>query len=189
MLLREDFQYKASNGIDVSYRLQYASSDRAHMVIIFSGNGTRFGFSNLAKAFKCNVLWIEDIFEGSEAYYLGHNSLLFSEAIIELINNQMDIFGLKVDDCTTLGDSKGGFAALYYGIKCNITNVVASAFISQPYKRLESFRPNIASLLGVNNKVYFNGLLRSLMEEDINSDRNIFLFFSKTDTCYIDHQK
>lgn len=74
-----------------------------------------------------DILWINDVFEGDNAYYLCQNMVFdIEKAVIALIEETLLSLELTKDQCTLLGYSKGGSAALYYGLTYDFKNIIAS---------------------------------------------------------------
>lgn len=88
----------------------------------------------------------------------------------------------------TLGASKGGFAALYIGVKYDYTNIVAPSFVSSIGERMAYFRTEIADhVMGEYDEStieLYNNLLRDAIISDKNRNKNIYVFLSVHDSFY-----
>lgn len=73
------------------------------------------------------VIWIKDDFGGHASYYSdGTAEDKVSQAVNSFIRAQLEKRGLSIDDCTLLGASKGGSAALSYAFAYGYKNIIAS---------------------------------------------------------------
>ena len=123
--------FEASNGVLVKYKHKPKKYDFRHLIIVFSGflktTPGNYDFANALNDCPCDIIWINDNFEGKYSYYLANNmDFKIETAIIELISVMVKSNKLTLKDVTVTGFSKGGSAALYYGIKLNISNIVAT---------------------------------------------------------------
>ncbi|MBS7838554.1 hypothetical protein [Wohlfahrtiimonas chitiniclastica] len=190
-MIENIFKYE---NIDVKYLFKSATSDKEHLVVIFTGFAEKYSFANVGQSFKCAVLWIKDDYEGMECYYLGKNSKLdFADAVNWLILSILQKYSLNKDQCTFLGGSKGGFSSLFIGLKYQYKNIVSSAPTSRIGDRMKRLRPAIANfVIGTENIDQgiesYNYLLEDLLKEELNFDKNIYLFVSEDDVCYKEHQ-
>lgn len=118
-------------GVELSYMRKPARYDAKHLVVVFSGfsgNGKpTYNHSNTLTLCPAEVVWIKDDFFGGETYYLCANGKFNIEAIVyEFITSILHELNLDVSDCTLLGGSKGGSAAMYFGFKYNFGNIIAA---------------------------------------------------------------
>ncbi|WP_018547201.1 hypothetical protein [Streptomyces sp. LaPpAH-108] len=114
--------------VPVEYRFRAADADVRHLVVVFSGLGAPNGYHFAGRslnALRANVLWIKDDFEGHYSYYLCRSMNFDIEATVHhLIESTMARLSLTHDQVSLLGVSKGGSAALYYGLKYGYRNIV-----------------------------------------------------------------
>ncbi|MDQ0865801.1 hypothetical protein [Arthrobacter globiformis] len=119
-------------GVTVRYKLRQAKQDRQHLIVVFAGvqQGEHdfYGFDgNALDNVKGAVLWIKDSFDGQNSYYLcAAMDFKIEGAVSALIDSTLDRLGLSAADCTLLGGSKGGSAALHLGLSHDYRNIVAS---------------------------------------------------------------
>ncbi|PWD86047.1 hypothetical protein [Ignatzschineria cameli] len=184
------------SGINVDYLYRPATSDRRHLVVIFTGFAERYSFANVGQSFKCDVIWIKDSYLNQECYYLGKNGELdFSEAVNSLICFYLGKLKLKKEECTLLGGSKGGFASLFIGLRYDFINIVSSAPTVLIGNRLAKDKINLADFIVGKNKINSSDVISKynnlIFNEIINSkeNKNIYLFLSKDDQFYDQHQK
>jgi hypothetical protein len=177
------------NDVVVQYKRRASRLDRRHLIVSFAGVGPLDGYEfdgPSTKESQANWLWLKDNFDGQHAYYLCRNmDHGIEDAVIELIDGELARLGLTRDECTLLGVSKGGFAALYFGIKYNFRNIVASAPQIYVGTHTRRHRPKIFAHLtgngGDREQVLLDALLPAAMAADEETGRNIYLFSSPND--------
>lgn len=120
------------HGVAVRFRFREPKEDRQHLVVVFAGvqpgKHDFYGFDGRAlDNVKGAVLWIKDSFDGSNAYYMcAGMDFKIERAVSALIDSTLESLELTRADCTLLGGSKGGSAALHLGLKYGYGNIVAS---------------------------------------------------------------
>lgn len=181
-------------GVKIKYKFKPKKYDNNHLIVVFSGFGAisefTYDFENLLQESNANVLWIKDDFFGHCSYYLC-NQMNFNieKAVITFINKQIKNLGLTKNNCSLIGFSKGGTAALYYGIKyCfkNILITVPQTFIGNYIKQ---DWPIIAKhMMGENFSSKevdkLNKIIMNLLKNDNDREKNIYLVTSKKDEQY-----
>lgn len=188
------------NYMDYSFKyiLKKRKYDNNNLIIVFSGFGSKsdftYDFLTSLKNSRSSVLWIkDDFFNNSHAtYYMDTlNSKGLEDAIINFIDCLLSHLELDRSNCTLLGCSKGGSSALYYGIKYNFKNILVSA----PTLLIGSSITGIANngkartcakfiMNGDSNQAKIEILdkkILSVIENDENINKNIFLISSKAD--------
>lgn len=180
--------------IILKYKEKPSSQDRRHLLVIFSGFklGPMTGYDfqgNAVNSYKGHVLWIKDDFDDLCSYYLcKHMDFSIEEAVINLIYKKLDELRLGFDECTLAGFSKGGTAALYFGIKYNFKNIISTVPRFKIGSFVSSSRKTVAShMMGdvnENNITILDNLLEDEISADNNLNRNIYLFSSEADIQY-----
>lgn len=124
-------QTQRIGGFTVTYRSKSGKYDTRHLLIVFSGFGAtgEFTYDFTAALTDCptEVIWIKDDFLGHASYYLcaaGNPGV--ADAVHAFISAQLAERGLSAADCTLLGASKGGSAALYFGLRYGFSNIIAA---------------------------------------------------------------
>jgi hypothetical protein len=119
--------------VNVKYFFWPAETSSEHLIVTFSGfNGNEANgepaYYNYVKQLAdvdCNRLFILDSYDKHPCYYLGKNDKLDYEttvtSIIHYVANQQNIPNTII----TCGSSKGGTAALYFGMKYNYGHIIA----------------------------------------------------------------
>ncbi|MEU5716760.1 hypothetical protein AB0G71_13400 [Streptomyces sp. NPDC020403] len=186
-------------GIDVSgpypveYRFSHARNGNQHLVVVFANFSVPgdYGWSNgVFDTLRSNVLWIRDRFHGKNSYYLCKGmDFGLEQSVAGLISNVLGSLGLTRDQCTMWGGSKGGSAALYFGLKYGFRNIVAMV----PQFRIGTYvlqYPSIAQhMMGEvteRNTMIIDDAIPSLVRAGANQTANIYLLSSPQDEQYKD---
>lgn len=182
-------------GTNVKYFFQPARQDRKHLLVIFSGFGSATSITydfrgDTAASCRSNILWIGDDFNGECAYYLCKDMQLdLEDSILSLIELTLSSLSLNRCQCTLMGFSKGGSAALYYGLKYNFKNIIASC----PQLHIGSYIvknwPKVAlNMMGPDYRQQdieqLDALLPNLIKNTNNKDQHIYLISSQNDEQY-----
>ncbi|GHH97443.1 heparinase II/III domain-containing protein [Neobacillus kokaensis] len=182
------------------YHFEPAASEsyKDKLFVIFSALGTKYSYlynyMNTLKDLPVNKLFILDDFGDQGSYYLGKNrDFSIETSVISLIQYIMRQNKILSENVTALGSSKGGFTALYYGIKYYFGNVIAGG----PQSKLGSFllqqanHPNIAEYIAGGSKesdrYYLDGLLLNVLNQPCDVSPNIHIFVGKDDHHYKNH--
>ncbi|MFF5791995.1 hypothetical protein ACFY5D_08110 [Paeniglutamicibacter sp. NPDC012692] len=185
------FVYK---GLSVIYKHRRSLQDRRHLLVIFSGGfGPRRGYDlngSVVDGIRADILWIRDNFDGDFSYYIrtGKRGALVAEAVAALIEKIRLERGLEKHHCTFIGISKGGTGALYHALANDYPNVITVS----PRMRIGSgnreLRPNVLKhLIGEDTDAgveELDSILPTLLANDPNRARNIYLFTSPSDGQY-----
>ncbi|MGO4326112.1 hypothetical protein AB4Z48_16515 [Cupriavidus sp. 2TAF22] len=123
-------QKRMVDGIEVTFRRKRRKYDARHLIVVFSGFGLgefTYDFEHALQDCPADVLWIKDQFDGHCAYYVCKDmDFSIEAAVFALIDAVLDELGLTKNQCTLAGFSKGGSAALYFGMKHGFDNIVAT---------------------------------------------------------------
>ncbi|MFD1211655.1 hypothetical protein ACFQ36_06320, partial [Arthrobacter sp. GCM10027362] len=176
-------------GVLVQYKRRAAKHDRRHLVVMFAGVRPLDSYEFDGRASRdslANWLWLKDKFDGQHAYYLCRNMDFGVErAVIALIDAELARLGLTRNECTLAGFSKGGFAALYLGIKYNFRNILASAPQVYPGSHTHANRPKIFAHLtgngGQEERDRLDRLVPDAVAADADTDKNLYVFSSPQD--------
>ncbi|MFW0179404.1 DUF6270 domain-containing protein [Rothia sp. P7208] len=116
----------------LKYMFRQGSSDRKHLLVIFSGfraKGT-LDFSGAAlSSIRHNVLWIYDEFgeDHQNSYYLmEHGTFSIRDTVDEFLNSVREELDLSWENIAYTGFSKGGTAALYFGLRHQVGAVIST---------------------------------------------------------------
>lgn len=191
-------------GFTFKYILKNRKYDTNHLIVVFSGFGTKssftYDFLNTLKSSRAYVLWIKDDFydNGKATYYIDpvySDSNKLEQAISRFLDKTLDFLNVNRENCTLLGASKGGSSALFYGIKYNFKNILLSAptlligssvagvIPKGPIKSPAKFM--LGSDLSSDNIKELDSRILNKIENDTDYDRNIYLISSKADDRYL----
>jgi len=181
-------------GVTVHCKTRPAKLDRRHLIVMFAGirpiDSYEFDGRGSSHS-QANWLWLKDDFGGQYSYYLC-NGLDFSveRAVVAAIEAELERLGLSREECTLVGFSKGGFAALYLGLKYDFPNIVASAPQLYVGSHTNKHRPVIYRHLTSTGDDAERRLLDRLIPDavaaDSRRDRNIYVFSSPQDQFHFE---
>lgn len=169
--------------------------DSNQLIITFpafagSNQSPQYNYIRTLKNCNCNRLFILDDYGPRGSYLIGKsgdNSI--EEAVISLIKDICEEYTIKMEDVITHGTSKGGYCALYYGIKYNFGYVIAGA----PQTRLGdylSYFPEISDYIAGGHEPkdisYLNSLVYNLIQ-DADEFPEIYIQVGKGDHHYQNH--
>ena len=183
------------------YKIKYILEKNVStdLIVIFSactrkGIKARYNYMNTLKDIKCNKLFILDDY-GDDArgvYYLGkQGDFSLAKGVSELIKQ----IYVKLDAKTKIyiGSSKGGYAALYFGLKDGADFVIAGA----PQYNLGNFVNDqggyhilkyICGDISEKSVNQLNGLLKNEIENACKSKiPKVYLHYSKNEFTYAEH--
>ncbi|WP_146065577.1 hypothetical protein [Arthrobacter pityocampae] len=142
---------------------------------------------------RSHILWVFDDFGPEYSYYLCHERRFeIQRAVVELIRIFKRSLGLHDTDCTAVGMSKGGTAAIMVGIEAGCSNIVASSpqiAIGDYLKNRKRF-PIIEFMSGKGDDSdvqWLNRLVVDRITADPERSRNFYLLTSPYDPHCIDY--
>ena len=182
---------KHKNGVKYIYRNN--GSDK--LLVVFSGIGGDYNYRRSLKNSSWDQLYIKDSWAKGLSYYLyekgsNHPEVLTSDFINDFL------FTRNYSKIVSLGSSKGGSAALYYGIKHNFNEIVCGAcqykvgdYIAIFHKK-DGYYPllmgNIPEEKGIG---ILNDKFENLLKNHSNGSTAIKLIYSTEEHTYDDHIK
>ncbi|MGP3683757.1 Ig-like domain-containing protein [Streptomyces sp. IBSNAI002] len=184
-----------SGPVPVEYRFSHAKNGSRHLVVVFANLNApdEYGMGGgILENVRSNILWIRDSFDGANSYYLCKGmDFGIEQSVAGLIARVMNALSLTPDQCTMFGSSKGGSAALHFGLKFGYRNIIASA----PQFRIGTFvvsaMANAArAMMGevTEDKVRFlDSVLPEVVRGSANRAANIYLVSSPQDRQYPIH--
>ncbi|MFE3167305.1 hypothetical protein [Streptomyces sp. NPDC059224] len=184
---------EASGAFPVEYRFAHAQKGNRHLVVVFANFSAPadYGWSNgVFDKLRANILWIRDSFAGSQSYYLCREmDFALEQSVIGLISKVMTALGLTTDSVTLWGGSKGGSAALYFGLKYGFRNIVAIAPQLAVGTYVKTVHPRVARfMLGEavpeENVRIMDALIPDLARSGVHRSANIYLVSSAQDDQY-----
>lgn len=144
---------------------------------------------------KCNRLYILDDFgyEKRGSYYLGENGEFFLSPVISSLINE---FSGECEKKVFIGSSKGGSAALFYGLYCNANAVIIGApqyYLGDYLTCKEEHVPIMDAIMGGHDEAKVKELNHTLplMVKKCNSKEHIkiYLHYSPKETTFLPHIK
>lgn len=155
-----------------------------------SNQPPQYNYIRTLRNCKCNRLFILDDYGPRGSYLIGEtrdNSI--EESVISLINDICLEHSIKKENLIVNGTSKGGYCALYYGIKYKFGYVIAGAPQTKLGDYLSHF-PEISDYISggheTKDKIYLNDLLYNLIEDN-NEFPEIYIHVGKDDHHYSNH--
>lgn len=185
--------FKHSNGISVIYKQKSNKFDFKHVIFVFSGflnaKPGNYDFANALNDCPAHVVWINDSFQGMYAYYLCANmDFSIETAVTDFIKHKLQELGLGFEHATATGFSKGGSAALYYGLKLPFANIVTTVPQSKIGSYVEKYWKHVAEhMMGVitpTKIAHLDKLIIQQLKQARNLGKNIYLLTSEADTQY-----
>lgn len=175
----------------VHYRFSHAKKGSQHLVVVFANFSApdEYGWSNgVFDSLRSNILWIRDLFDEKNSYYLCKGmDFELERSVITLISNVMNSLGLTPDQCTMWGGSKGGSAALYFGLKYGFRNIVSIV----PQFRIGTYlhtQPTVAEFMmgqvTEENIHVLDNVIPDLARAGANRGANIYVLSSPQDEQY-----
>ncbi|MFU0881847.1 accessory Sec system protein Asp2 [Kluyvera cryocrescens] len=189
-----DEKVKNIDGIDIIYKIKKRKYDNNHLIVVFSGFGSEGGFFtydfvNVLSESPATVIWIKDDFSSICAYYLCKDfDFSIERAVYKFISNMLIDLDIKKEQCTLAGFSKGGTAAIYFGIKYNFKNILSTVPQFKIGSYVHTGWPAVAeNMMGevLPEKIsMLDSLLPIEIDKDIVLDKNIYLLTSIADHQY-----
>lgn len=181
-----------SGAFPVEYKFRPAEGDARHLIVVFSGLGAPNGYHFAGKSLmdlRANILWIRDDFDGNYSYYMCRNmDFGIESAVSGLIERTLARLSLGRNQVSLLGVSKGGSAALYYGLRYgyrNIVTVVPQFLIgSYVYERPVTGRYMLGEMMPQQNIDALDGAIPNMLKAGGGQGHNVYLFTSEADEQY-----
>lgn len=193
------FERKFGSGYKrIKYMFVKNKSDK--LVIVFSGfaakkNRPVYNMVKTLRNINVNKLFILDDFgyEKRGSYYLGENGDFFiSKLVSELINKIKAEQNIHEVYC--IGSSKGGSAAIYFGLKHNVDFIIAGVpqyFIGNYLSTNETLLKSLYSIAGKTDQETidsFNSIIsQQIYEYNWDYKPRILLHYSENEHTYHEH--
>lgn len=164
-------------------------NNRDKLIIVFSAfsnDKPKYNYINTLSTYDCNKLYILDNYGSKGTYYLGLNgSLNIETAVMSLICKIVSENNIKFTNIISVGSSKGGTSALYYGMKYNFGNIIIGA---PQYKigtylcdlSIKTYADEIFGDRSIANRIKYDNLIRLIS----NNKSKIYLLTSDGDNQY-----
>lgn len=193
LLLRE--KTYVHDNIGIKYIFEKHQSDV--LCIVFSactrkGIKARYNYIRTLKKYKVNKLFILDNygFDSRGAYYLGQNGKFDIEKVVEELIEKIKR-ETNSNECIFLGSSKGGYAALYFGMNFNNSKIIVGApqYFLGNYLKGDANQHILEYIMGDKSDEsinYLNKLLHKKITSSINR-YSIYIHCSKEEHTYKNH--
>ena len=182
---------KSTDGVDYIYK--HKGTDC--LVVVFTSMVGKYNFIRSLSSAYVDQLFIRDCWANNASYYWYERKQDYPERYTQnLINNILTKGNYK--KLITLGGSKGGTAAIYYGLKNNADLIFASAcqykvgdylsmhqYVSKPWQweMVVGGKPSQEWISILNKK------LEKMIEESSNCKTLIKLVYSEEEHTYPEH--
>lgn len=168
------------------------NSDR--LIVVFSGFATSAGYNYMRtlKNVKTNKLFLLDDLGRKDypgIYYLGENGdYQYKETVMNLI--QKIIVQANARNVITVGSSKGGWAALYFGFRLNAKAIIAGApqYYLGSYLDCDFHHKTFEIMVGNNikqDKEILDALLPDLVKKAEGNE--VYLHYSDKEHTFREH--
>ncbi|PTT55701.1 accessory Sec system protein Asp2, partial [Aeromonas sp. HMWF014] len=161
----------------VEYIFKSAKKDYKHLLIVFSGHPEKAKYDfqgGASEHYNGNILWIRDActLSGICNYYMmSDNQYVVESAVVALINAKINFLNINSDDVTLIGFSKGGSAALYFGVKYGFKNIISTVPQMKIGSYVHRYHKSVATeMLGDKYSIYDIDKLDSILSDLIISD-------------------
>lgn len=165
------------------------------LAIIFSGFSEKpvYNYVKTLWNWKADKLFILDDFAYRGSYYWYSKGSNEPMILTQLLVNQFVNRG--GDKVVTLGSSKGGTCAIYYGLTSGADEVYAAAcqYYVGSYvntnedNRIKVFKSMMGADAGIAEQQILDTIMPKLFEEKVGSKTKIHLLYSKDEHTYQEH--
>lgn len=185
---------KTPDGVSYIWKRRHSPT----LIIVFSGIGKlRYNYKSSLWNSPYDLLFIADCWAGGVSYYWFENKSnhpeQFTQALIDKVLNKG-----QYTSVITVGSSKGGTAAIYYGLKINADRILAGAcqyYVGDYLSRYqwEEHPEQWQAVVGGEPTKEWIDLLDRKMPDMIEAHRDsktpIFLLYSTEEHTYPEHMK
>ena len=185
---------KSPDGVQYIWRRKKSST----LVIVFSGiSEVRFNYKNSLWPCPHDLLFIADDWAGGVSYYWYESKSDHPERFTQNLIDSVLAKG-KYTSVVTVGSSKGGTAALYYGFKINANHILAGScqyFVGDYLSRhqWEEHPEQWRAVVGEEpNQEWIDILdqkLPQMIKAHQGSKTRVFLLYSPDEHTYPEHVK
>jgi len=180
---------------DIKY-IFYEEESSNKLIVTFPGFSSKdkppaYEHINTLNECKCHKLFILDDYGPRGSYLMGENrDHSIEESVVSLIFSLCEKHGIKKENIISQGNSKGGYCALYFGIKYNFGSVIAGIPQTCLGNYLLKVIPEVAEYIAGGNdeedRIYLNSLLYS--QVDISKKfPEIYIHAGEGDHYYPEH--
>jgi len=183
--------------VDVKYVLFPAYKDSDLLTITFAGfhaegDPPKYNYMRTLEEFDCHQLFILDDFGARGSYYLCvERDFKIERSIKKLIDDICEKF--KIKKMISLGSSKGGSAAIYYGLKYNFEAIIAGApqfHIGSYLKKVKSANNVLEFMAGNQDEEsveYIDNIMNNVIESKKECLSKVIICVGENDPHYQSH--
>lgn len=191
-LIKKNFSNEKIHNSNLAIRYYFKEAifnNKDKLIIVFSAFSTdkpKYNYINTLSTYDCNKLYILDDYGSKGTYYLGlKGGFEVETAVMSLISKIMSENNISFKNIISIGSSKGGTAALYYGMKYNFGNIIIGA---PQYKigtylsdlSIKTYANEIFGDRRISNRIKYDNLIRLIC----NNRSKIYLLTSDGDKQY-----
>lgn len=183
-------------GCTVRFILKKYNSDI--LIVVFQAchsNGAHYNYYRILKECKVNKLWVKDDFSPNHrgSYYLGEKGKNNVESTVYCLIEKI-IKKRKIRKVIFVGSSKGGYAALNFGITYPNSYIVIAApqYKLGTYLDCEYQMLNLLDIIGSYDKqkiLDLDNRLADKIKENANKNQKIYIHYSDCEHTYDEHVK
>lgn len=172
----------------------YENNGSKRLLVVFSGFSPTKPLYNYVRTIKdiktVNKLFILDDFGFRGSYYWFENGDDFP---LQLTKELIEIKSKGCEELYTLGTSKGGTCAIYFGLVFNAKHVYSGAcqYLVGNYLNLEERLPILSGMLGAGFKRSdvdrLNNMMPNLLKKCKDARTVVHLLYSKKEHTYDEH--
>lgn len=175
----------------VKYIFVNKQSDK--LLVVFSGIGSDYNYRRSFRDSSWDQLYIKDSWANGLSYYLyedgsNHPEVLTSEFINAFLSTH------SYSKIVSFGSSKGGSAALYFGIKHHFYQIYCGAcqfkvgdYIAIFHKD-DNYYPKLMGNIPEEEGIkILNGKFERILEDNMSSNTSVYLVYSTAEHTYDDH--
>ena len=164
------------------------------LAIIFSGFSDKpvYNYVKTLKNFKGDRLFLLDDFAYRGSYYMYSNGSNRPELLVQSLVNQI-VAGMGYERIITIGSSKGGTCAIYYGLQMGANSIYAGAcqyhigsYVDSPEHR-QVFLSMMGANAGIKEREMLDAKMPQCLQRNAGSKSKIHLFYSTVEHTYKDH--
>lgn len=188
------------SNLPIKYVFEKSQNNKNFLVVAFSGfnapnaaNQKSYNYMRTMADIDCNKLFILDSYGPRGSYYIGEKlNLEFESSVQSLITYIARVCDVSPKNIICIGSSKGGSAALYYGLKYNYGYVISGAPQTYIADYISTVCPITTQyMLGDNHTEEIKEQLNQIIFKQLNKPilTNLHLFSSENDWQYKNHIK
>ncbi len=202
---KEEYQYVASNGIELTYMedpypvQNYIGKQK--LLIIFQSLGDeksddlkkRYPYTLIdgLRFFNCRKIYIKDNQGLVGNYYLGLDGKFDNKvAVLEFLEAKIVEYGVVKENIITFGFSKGGYAALMFGFELGVNHIITAVPQYDLRCWIDKYKPFLKYMLPKDIteevKSYYSHYLDGIISKSPNKP-NVYIVTSHHDNTYDDH--